>query len=612
MKLIKVLDSTNTLEKNSFYKILDSLVESNKSIEVEEILSTNNHELKNIDHENIVRVFHLVRKEYQETIRDVLESSLSQLDLLIDILIRDGNCIITRDWFAQLYEQEITCLEENVKIFRSKINNSDTSISNQRLRDYRTYRDCTKIAYTNDLLQNQEEKITHEEYSILRQLSLSLGLSNEEVRLINYDIIPIVRKSIDDIIKNLKDNGIIFYSKKNYKVYIPDEFVILMREIRGKRIADKYYRRVLLSLTDSYINRVARVHNIDHKLSKDSKVNRIINEGISFVDTLSEDIYKEDTLVSDRKKIINGIMESNGIPVKGTTIDDKINHIITHFSIVERDERVGISNEGYQQLTLDMKTILPEINDLVKEKFQLQEHDVLDSDFLLDYNIKPLDILELISDKDIQLFCERKEIKTRGNSIQNILDSYTDSKNLLLENFIHIGNRNLAELKNNNINLPSSEFGAKYEELTALMFSELGFNVDGELKSELNTKRDKIDILLRLEEDEVIIVECKTSKSTKYNKFSSVSRQIKSYKDLVNKGGFRVKKTLLIAPDFSEDFIYDCELEYELNLSLVTSEVLYNIWDGFKEARHKVFPVNLLMRDVLIDDNKILKALKVK
>ena len=71
-------------------------------------------------------------------------------------------------------------------------------------------------------------------------------------------------------------------------------------------------------------------------------------------------------------------------------------------------------------------------------------------------------------------------------------------------------------------------------------------------------------------------------------------------------------KTLLVSPNFSEEFIYDCELEYELNLSLVTSEVLYNIWQGFKIAKHKVFPYNLLMRDVLIDDNKILRALKVK
>jgi hypothetical protein len=67
-----------------------------------------------------------------------------------------------------------------------------------------------------------------------------------------------------------------------------------------------------------------------------------------------------------------------------------------------------------------------------------------------------------------------------------------------------------------------------------------------------------------------------------------------------------------VAPDFTPDFIEDCDLDIELNLSLITSETLYNIWNGFKHAPQQVFPMNLLMRDALINDQKILKALKVK
>ena len=168
------------------------------------------------------------------------------------------------------------------------------------------------------------------------------------------------------------------------------------------------------------------------------------------------------------------------------------------------------------------------------------------------------------------------------------------------------------ELKNNGIDLKSADFGIKYEELTKILFSDLGLNVDDILKAEINTKKDKIYILLNLGNNELIIVECKTSKSKEFNKFSSVSRQIKSYHKTTTEQGFRVVKTLLVAPNFSEEFVHDCELEYELNLSLVTSKVLYNIWQGFKIAKHKVFPYYLLIRDVLIDDNKILRALKVK
>lgn len=148
--------------------------------------------------------------------------------------------------------------------------------------------------------------------------------------------------------------------------------------------------------------------------------------------------------------------------------------------------------------------------------------------------------------------------------------------------------------------------------MTKLLFKELGFNVNEELKAKINTRKEKIDILIQTEGNEVIIVECKTAKSTKYNKFSACSRQIKAYQKHSETLGYRVIKTLLIAPDFTPDFIADCEIDYDLNLSLITSETLYNIWNGFKHAQQQVFPVNLLMRDAMISDQKILRALKVK
>ena len=132
------------------------------------------------------------------------------------------------------------------------------------------------------------------------------------------------------------------------------------------------------------------------------------------------------------------------------------------------------------------------------------------------------------------------------------------------------------------------------------------------MKKNINTNKDKIDILINIGNNEVILVECKTAKSTKFNKFSQCSRQMRSYHKLISDQGFRVIKSLLIAPDFTQDFIDECEIEIDLNLSLISSEVLLNIWNGFKKAQQKVFPVNLLMRDALISDEKILKALKVK
>jgi hypothetical protein len=195
--------------------------------------------------------------------------------------------------------------------------------------------------------------------------------------------------------------------------------------------------------------------------------------------------------------------------------------------------------------------------------------------------------------------------------IENILESYTDSENIYIENYVNLGVRDLNVLKINNILLNAAEIGVKYEEVTKKLLKDLGFNVDEELRAKVNTAKDKVDILINLGNNEVIIVECKTSKSTQYNKFSSCSRQIKAYNNNLTHKGFRVVKSLLIAPDFTADFITECEMEMDINLSLIKSDVLYNIWNGFKKAQHKIFPYNLLMKDALISDEKILRALKV-
>ena len=58
MKLEKVLDNLNSFEKNSFLKILDSILSENpKNVnEVDKILSETSKDLKNIDNINIAKV----------------------------------------------------------------------------------------------------------------------------------------------------------------------------------------------------------------------------------------------------------------------------------------------------------------------------------------------------------------------------------------------------------------------------------------------------------------------------------------------------------------------------------------------------------------------------
>ena len=106
------------------------------------------------------------------------------------------------------------------------------------------------------------------------------------------------------------------------------------------------------------------------------------------------------------------------------------------------------------------------------------------------------------------------------------------------------------------------------------------------------------------------MVECKSVKDKWSNKFSSVYRQLKAYWELATKNEYRVIKSILIAPEFTDDFINECELEYELNLSLLTAESLSAIYNGFKNSRMKELPYKLLMRDVLIQSERILKVIK--
>ena len=69
--------------------------------------------------------------------------------------------------------------------------------------------------------------------------------------------------------------------------------------------------------------------------------------------------------------------------------------------------------------------------------------------------------------------------------------------------------------------------------------------MDEDFRKKLNTTKDNIDIVLNLGNNDLILVECKTVKESGYNKFSSVSRQLKAYVDLAKHNDFRVVKFLL-------------------------------------------------------------------
>ena len=612
MKLEKILDKLGSLEKNSFVKIIDNIILKNpkNAKEIEKILISTDKSIKSADNKNVSDIFNLISNEFTEHIKCEFQEANSQLDIIIDIIIRDGSCIMKQDWFSRLYENEIKNLKTKIKILNVELENEKSELSDSRKRDYRIYKSCLYTAYNNDIANNREARVTADELSIILTLSKQLELSQEEVKLINYSILPIKKVDIHEVINNLKNLGVVFFSKKENTIYIADEMVRLLRKVREKEIADKFYRRTLKILREPVINQIAKNYNIDRKLDVSQKIEVIIKQGISFTGILLKDIYKEGINLTEKKKTLNEFCDKSlNIPnLKGSTLEDKINSLIDYFENVEQDEKIGISLDGFGKMLTELNQSLPKLNKELKEKFELQDEYVLTANFLLDYNIKPRDILDLLSKADMLTFIKDNKIKQRGEDILNILDHYKDVENLYLENYENVAYRNLNLLKENGILIKESELGLKFEELTKIIFKGMGFNVDDKFKNQLNTQKDMMDILLNLGNNEIIIAECKTIKEKGYTKFSSVSRQLKSYQNLAIKNNLRIVKILLIAPEFSDDFVYDCEMDTEMNLSLITSSTLSKIFKAFKASKYNEFP-HVLFRDIVINEERISKAL---
>ena len=618
MKLERILDNLNSLEKGAFIKIIDNIVTSKpKNIkEIEKILSNSDRIIKNVDNNNIAQIFHLIEDEIIHLIKSEFRKTTSQLDVVIDLIIQDGNSILNQEWFSRLYENEIKVLKSKIKQFQLDIEDEKSDLSIERKRDYRIYKSCLKTAYQNDSNNNQEHKITTDELSILIALSKELELSQDEVKLINYSVIEPKKIDTAQMIEQLRNIGLLFVSKKNNTLYISDEMVRVLRKVRKKDVADKFLRRVLKLFKDPQINLICKKHNVDRKLSIPEKIETIIKNGISLRDILSESVHKDGTSLLDKRRFINEFCDKhlNIAPaLKGSTVDEKLDNLLLHFDQIEKDEKVGISHDGYAKLLKDLKESNLGIEKSLKTTLnQSSETHFLQTDYLLDRNIKPADILELISEEQLLAFCAEKDIKTRGEKISNILDAYTDSENIFIENYENIGFRKFNELKEAGILLKEAELGLKFEEVTKLIFTQLGLSIDNDLKKKINTSKDMIDILINVGNNDIIIVECKTQKESGYNKFSTVSRQIKSYKGVAESNGYRVIKTLLVAPDFSDQFISECDSDLstsEIHLSLITASSLLKILDGFKQqTKHAIFP-HVLLRDVLIDENRILKAI---
>jgi len=614
MDLINILNKVNQIEKISFLKILDKYSEKNKekNPRVHKILSESDNVLKKADDSNIVQLFNLLNDDYIKHLEHGIKFSNYQIELIVEIFVRDGNQMMSREWFSKLYAKSLTSLKKHIKKIDKEIKSEKSELSSERKRDYVIFKKCVDTAYTNDIENNREEQISWEERTILHTLANSLDLSSEETKAITYSIVPPQKHNIDDVINELKETGIVFFNRKTNTLFIPNEVIYMLRKILGIELPYKYLRRILKNLKNPEINLITKKHNIDRKFSRGEKIQEILSQGVSVTALLCNDLFKEDVTKGDRAKRIQELIVKDlniKLPKLGRSLEDRVGILLDYLRNQEKEDPTSLSKDGLAKLVALLLEFKSSLNNTVRTEFELQEEEVMHADILSDYGIGPRDILYLLQKPELIEFCKQNSINSRGNHVLNIIDSFRNIDDLYLDNYVEIGHRDLNALKDKGIVVKESELGLLYEKLTKDIFVKYGFDVDEKLRKSINTARAQMDILLNLGGKDVIIVECKTVKDKDYNKFTAVSRQLKSYESLCKKNGYHVNQVIVVSNDFTEDFIGECEYEYDISISLLTSLDLVKIVAGLKDSHLKELPVRLITKGGALNGDRIVKAL---
>lgn len=617
MRLQKILELTNQIEKTQFLKILDGFLsgvgDDERAVRIDEILSSASGNLKTADTELISELFSLLEPEFRAHMESVQAFGDRRLGVLVDILMRDGNGQMSREWLGTLYGKEDGRLRGKVAALTYDAENENLSLHSQgRERDFAIYRACLETALNNDLLQNREAKVAWHERTILNRLSQSLGLTHDEERTIEFsvDFPPLL--DVDTAVNMLRDAGIIFYQRKTRRVYIADEIAKMLREIHGLDMIKKHVRRVLSHFGDPEINRLGRSFGVDRTLSRDEKQKMLLDTGLSMRHVLSVAMHKETTTKSERAARVQALLEEQlclGLHRYGRSLDQKIDSLIGWYADPANEEGQTLSGDGYARLLSELSEEFPELQEVIRSEFELEDAGELTREILESYSIYPKDVLYLLSEKSLRQYCKVKGLGSRGEPISRIMKSYRNVDDLLLENISLIGGRDLNGLAERGLKLREAELGIIFEKLVRNAFSRLGLKVDDEQLGKVNTSRDKMDILISLGDGEYIIVECKTSKDKHYDNYTGIKRQLLAYERLCTKSGLRVRHVLAVANEFSEDFVGQCEYDEELSLSLLTTTGLKHILDAFVASSRSEFPVKLLLKAGLLNESRIAKVL---
>ncbi len=511
------------------------------------------------------------RNKYKGKLEALLLDKNNFAEIMFDIFIKDGNSIMTGKYFSNLYAKEkdnLDALDAELKI---------DELSDKK----RVYLKCVEIAFNDKVLSLDEQ-------TILTTLGRELGLSKEEIKLLDYHGLKKNIPTAKEILEEGAKSGVLLYNGTNpnaKNIFIPDEVVEIMREIRGKKIADKHFRLLLWNLyekNNDYLKILAKDHGINHRGKKPSElIQNLIEANIDLHSLIMEDfpkLYgKEGIKGRDLNNFVRDTLSDlieDFDSTKGTTANEKIDNLITYFKKLDEKE-AKIPNDGYQHLLKDFRK---EFEDRIKEKFELEElpenpHDLLQ--LFIDLNIKPSDLLFSLSVEELKKFAKDEDsIKTKGISksmvglVEAILNSYMDKVDVYIENYVDMANQRYGKLDG----VDQNNIGQEFEKATAEIFKRIGFD------NEKESCDCKVDILIKVE-GEPKIIECKTKEGGLYKDTTKLFRQIKDYSQKTT------YPVIVIAPEFSENT--KKEFSKVDKFSLLKAEELKSIYDKYSTGEIK-------------------------
>lgn len=538
-----------------------------------------------------------IRKELIKRITIDLNNDY-QLDIAVDFLVQDGKCIVSYGQLFTLYNERINEVYDSMLRYRKAINDNEDDnilkVDEDRLRDYRIYANCVNTAYTNNREELNEEKfsqnISPEENSVLKCLASELGLSHAEARGLYLSKRPDFNRKFktDTIIEKILKAGLGIYSKS--VLYIPEEIVEILRDIRGISIGSKYLRKILASLPPRTISRIIRRHQIEYS-SEDEKIKRILDSGVDAKEILRQDLYADCTdknkNKAEFKEFVTGKLGFGEEACLGRTLDKKVDNFIKYILEYESKKRESISIDGFECLLIKIGKEL-KTKAFIGLGLDPEEFNDKTAEELVQYDISPEDLLYVLSDDELRNICAligTKGLKTadKMDLVSRIIDKVNEEECELIKHYIELSNNDSVSLSEIWNNIAGGNYGTMFQKATQIIFEKLNLNV---VKiSNPRGRKAYPDIILDSKKG-LIIVECKSSRKGEYTSFNDVTEQLNAYVSDYG-SAYSIAGGIIVSCDFSQDFIARAGDFDKFSLSLLRAQDLKLVYDSLNNICEK-------------------------